>query len=157
MNASIERIVNNPSFKRDAKNLYDKIKLPKRGTMYSAGYDFYFPCTSTPVPANSEMLIPTGIRVKLDDDKVLMVYPRSSFGTKYGFVPCNLTGIIDTDYYNSDNEGHIIAKITHTEGGYILNLNSGQGFIQGIFLPFGITEDDVASEDRNGGFGSTGV
>ena len=53
LNASNERIINSPGFKREVKNLYDKIKLPRRGTMYSAGYDFYFSCTSTPIPPNS--------------------------------------------------------------------------------------------------------
>ena len=141
---------------KDLRKIYNSIKLPTRATKGSAGYDFKIPF-SLLCYKNSSYVIPTGIRVKMENGWVLKLYPRSGLGTKRGLKLLNTVGIIDSDYYNSDNEGHIIAKITHTEGEYILNLNSGQGFIQGIFLPFGITEDDVASEERNGGFGSTGV
>ena len=137
------------------QEVYEAIELPKRATKGSAGYDFKIPF-SLLCYKNNSYVIPTGIRAKMENGWVLKLYPRSGLGTKRGLKLLNTVGIIDSDYYNSDNEGHIIAKITHTEGGYILNLNSGQGFIQGIFLPFGITEDDVANEDRNGGFGSTG-
>ena len=66
-------------------------------------------------------------------------------------------GIIDSDYYNSDNEGHIFAKITNDSNeGKTLELKAGEGFMQGIFLEYGITQDDEADGVRNGGFGSTG-
>ena len=39
--------------------------------------------------------------------------------------------------------------------GKIVQLRANDGFAQGIFLPFGICEDDAAQEQRNGGFGST--
>ena len=65
-------------------------------------------------------------------------------------------GIIDSDYFNSDNEGHIFAKITNDSNeGKVLTLPAGEGFMQGIFLEYGITEDDDADGVRNGGFGST--
>ena len=32
----------------------------------------------------------------------------------------------------------------------------GDKIVQGVFLPFGVTMDDDATEIRNGGFGSTG-
>ena len=65
-------------------------------------------------------------------------------------------GIIDSDYFNSDNEGHIFAKITNDSNeGKVLKLQAGEGFMQGIFLEYGITEDDDADGVRNGGFGST--
>lgn len=146
----------NVIFPKDLRKIYESIKIPTRATKGSAGYDFKIPF-SLLCYKNNSYVIPTGIRVKMENGWVLKLYPRSGLGTKRGLKLLNTVGIIDSDYYNSDNEGHIITKITHTEGEYILNLNSGQGFIQGIFLPFGITEDDAASEDRNGGFGSTGI
>lgn len=61
------------------------------------------------------------------------------------------------DYYFADNEGHIMAKITNdSRDGKTLKLNAGDRFMQGIFLPFGITYNDEATEKRTGGFGSTG-
>ena len=65
-------------------------------------------------------------------------------------------GIIDSDYYNSDNEGHIFIKLTNdTNMNKTVSLSRGDGFVQGLFMPFGITEDDSADGVRNGGFGST--
>ena len=65
-------------------------------------------------------------------------------------------GIIDSDYYMSDNEGHIFAKITNDSNeGKTVELKQGTGFMQGIFVEYGITVDDEATEVRNGGFGST--
>ena len=127
----------------------------------SAGYDFYLPFSIKKLPIGSKnkneknyILIPTGIRCKLDSDKVLMMFPRSGLGTKYGFVPCNLTGIIDSDYYYSENEGHILMKMKSNKKS-IFNLNSGDAFCQGIIMNYFTTEDDDTISIRNGGFGST--
>ena len=68
----------------------------------------------------------------------------------------NGVGIIDSDYYNSDNEGHIMAKLTNDGNeGKTIDIEEGKGYMQGIFVPYGITEDDDAIGIRNGGFGST--
>ena len=56
----------------------------------------------------------------------------------------------------SDNEGHIFAKITNdSKEGKSVNILAGTGFMQGIFVEYGITVDDEVTEARNGGFGST--
>ena len=86
----------------------------------------------------------------------LMCVPRSGLGFKYRLQMDNTVGIIDADYYNAKNEGHIFCKITNdSRENKSLELGSGQGFVQAILLPFGITEDDSASAGREGGFGST--
>ena len=100
--------------------------------------------------------IPTGIRVKMDENWVLKLYPRSGLGFKYRLQLNNTVGIIDSDYYYSDNEGHIFSKITNdTNENRTVSLKKGDGFMQGIFLEYGITVDDDADGVRNGGFGST--
>lgn len=100
--------------------------------------------------------MPTGIRVKINDGWVLKLYPRSGLGFKYRLQLNNTVGIIDSDYFESDNEGHIFAKITNDSNeGKTLEIGAGSGFMQGIFVEYGITLDDVAEEKRNGGFGST--
>ena len=87
---------------------------------------------------------------------VLSCYPRSGLGFRYRLQLNNTVGIIDSDYYDSDNEGHIFCKLTNdTREGKTLRLAAGEGYMQGIFLPFGITQDDEATQKRNGGFGST--
>lgn len=141
--------------KKEAKRAYDGIKLPKRATSGSAGYDFYSPVTLVIEPG-STVLIPTGIRVEMEANWVLKCYPRSGFGFKYRLQLNNTVGIIDSDYFYSDNEGHIMAKITNdSREDKTLELQEGTGFMQGIFVEYGITVDDDATETRNGGFGST--
>lgn len=139
----------------DAEKIYENLKKPKRATSGSAGYDFYAPLSFTLAPGET-IKIPTGIRAWMAEGWVLTCYPRSGLGFKYRLQLNNTVGIIDNDYYFSDNEGHIFSKITNDSNeGKTLQLNAGEGFMQGIFLPFGITEDDDANEKRNGGFGST--
>lgn len=138
-----------------AEQIYEGIRLPKRATRGSAGYDFYSPLEFVLHPGET-IKIPTGIRAFMREDYVLMVFPRSGLGFKFRLQLNNTVGIIDSDYYYSDNEGHIFIKLTNDSNeGKTLTLAEGNGFAQGIFLPFGITEEDDVTELRNGGFGST--
>lgn len=140
---------------KEAEEIYEAIKLPKRATKGSAGYDFYAPFTFKLAP-NETIKIPTGIRSWMQEDWVLNIYPRSGLGFKFRLQMNNTVGIIDSDYYYSDNEGHIFVKLTNdTNEGKTVEVASGTGMVQGIFLPYGITEDDDAEGIRNGGFGST--
>jgi dUTP pyrophosphatase len=135
--------------------IYKNIILPKRATKGSAGYDFFMPFDLTLKPGETTK-IPTGIRCCMDEGWVLKLYPRSSLGFKYRLQLDNTVGIIDSDYYFSDNEGHIMSKITNDgHSGKEVELKAGTGFMQGIFVEFGVTFDDDAQEARNGGFGST--
>ncbi|MFI3237283.1 MAG: deoxyuridine 5'-triphosphate nucleotidohydrolase [Lachnospiraceae bacterium] len=135
--------------------IYDAIKLPKRATMGSAGYDFFTPVAVKLAPGETYK-VPTGIRCKIDYEYVLKLYPRSGLGFKFRLQLNNTVGIIDADYYESDNEGHIFAKITNdSKEGKEVILEAGSGFMQGIFIEYGITVDDDATDVRNGGFGST--
>lgn len=139
----------------DIKDIYESIELPKRATKGSAGYDFYAPFAFS-LPPGRTIKIPTGIRAKMNEDWVLQLYPRSGLGFKYRLQLNNTVGIIDSDYYDSDNEGHIFAKITNDSNeGKTIEIGAGMGFMQGIFLQYGITMDDDACGIRNGGFGST--
>ncbi len=139
----------------NAAEIYGEIKLPKRATKGSAGYDFYAPFDIVLKP-NETAKIPTGIRVYIEDGWVLKIYPRSGLGFKYRLQLNNTVGIIDSDYYYSDNEGHIFIKITNdTNEDRTIEIPKGTGFAQGIFVQYGITLDDDAEGVRNGGFGST--
>ena len=130
---------------KEILSVYENIRLPLRATAGSAGYDFFAPVDITLAPGETAK-IPTGIRVEMEQDWVLKCYPRSGLGFKFRLQLNNTVGIIDSDYFYSDNEGHIFAKISIT---------AGTGFMQGIFVEYGITVDDDATGVRNGGFGST--
>lgn len=137
------------------KEDYDRLKLPSRATKGSAGYDFFAP-KNIEIKSGETITIPTGIRVKIKDGWVLQVYPRSGLGFKYRLQLNNTVGIIDSDYYYSDNEGHIYIKMTNANtNDKTVSIKKGEAFAQGIFVEYGITEDDEVSNVRNGGFGST--
>ena len=140
----------------EIQDIYDNIKLPKRATKGSAGYDFFSPITYE-IPVGVSAKIPTGIRVRVDNGWVLKIYPRSSFGFKYRMQVDNTVGIIDSDYYNAKNEGHIFIKVSCDSHDIdtMLKINDGEAFVQGIFVSFGITEDDDVNQERTGGIGST--
>lgn len=134
---------------------YDRIKLPRRATTGSAGYDFFSPLTFDLKPGET-IKFPTGIRVKIDDGWVLMLFPRSGLGFKYRLQLDNTVGIIDSDYFNAKNEGHMFVKLTNC-GNKPLHIDEGDAFMQGVFVPYGITVDDDSDGIRTGGFGSTGA
>lgn len=135
--------------------IYDNIKMPKRATTGSAGYDFFAPFDIKLKPGQS-IKVPTGIRAHIEDGWVLQIFPRSGLGFKYRVQLDNTVGIIDSDYYFADNEGHIMIKITNdSKENKIVDIKKGEGFAQGIFLAYGITFDDEAEGLRTGGFGST--
>jgi len=141
--------------KEKVAEIYNKIVLPRRATKKSAGYDIFMPITYTLEPGKT-VKVPTGIRVKMRDDYVFMVYPRSGLGFKYRLQLNNTVGVIDADYYDSDNEGHIFIKITNdTNEGKTVTMDGFTAFAQGIFMQYAITDDDDVTTERNGGLGST--
>lgn len=131
-------------------------KLPYRGTKHSAGYDFTSPIDITIQP-HSMAKIPTGIKAAMGDNEILSIYPRSSIGFKTGIRLANTVGIVDSDYYNNnDNEGHIFIKFYNpTDNLYVIN--TGEKIAQGIFTKY-LTVDDEneINTERAGGLGSTG-
>ncbi len=134
--------------------MYDDIKLPERGTSGSAGYDFMIPFDIFLQPEEMAK-IPTGIRCSIENGWMLQLVPRSSIGFKYHIMLANTIGIVDSDYYNAKNEGHIWVKlVNHGEETFIAH--AGDKICQGMFIPFGITYDDEVEVERVGGIGSTG-
>ena len=129
------------------------IKLPKRATSYSAGYDIFSPYSFTLNPKES-IKIPLGIKAYMPEDEFLMIVPRSGMGFKYFIRLANTIGIVDSDYYNSDNEGHMFTKIRN-EGDIPISVKDGEAIAQAIFQKYLLVDNDNSDTQRNGGFGST--
>lgn len=180
------------SFKKDFENLYgeqdpaflsvvyDKIELPKRSTKYSAGYDISVPFSFS-IKKGRSIVIPTGIRCKMDDKIVMLLFPRSGMGFKNRLGLANTIGVVDADYYNADNYGHIMVKLVYNGDKYteslflnssttsettskknkkfkrILTIDANQAFAQAVFTPyFYDRKESIEDIDiRKGGFGST--
>ncbi|MGI6594593.1 MAG: dUTP diphosphatase [Christensenellales bacterium] len=152
---SFEQFKKDYKGKLDAKAVYDDIVLPKRATKGSAGYDF-FAIEDINLSTGETILVPTGIRVKIENGWVLSIFPRSGLGFKHRLQLDNTVGIIDSDYYGSSNEGHIFIKITcDAKTEKTVSIKKGEGIAQGIFLQFGLAKEDEVIAKRDGGFGST--
>ena len=140
-----------------AFKFWEELQLPTRATAGSGGYDFYCPFDLMVEGDGSSVTIPTGIRAKIDDGWELLIYPRSGLGFKYRISFDNTIPLIDQDYYDSSNQGHIMLKLHKKDDGTDVRLYRGTRFAQGNFIPFGITYDDAATAVRDGGMGSTGL
>lgn len=151
--AGFEKVSEKQYLKVGGKETYDNIVLPQRATSGSAGYDFFAPESFSLAP-NETIKIATGVRVKIDNGWVLLIFPRSSLGFKYRLTLDNTVGVIDADYYYAENEGHIFIKLTNC-GKETLIVERGKAFAQGVFIPFGITKTDECKTVRTGGIGST--
>ena len=138
------------------KNKKSKIKLPERQTSKSIGYDFFIPINlGIRIPPKQSVMIWTDVKVKLDEDELLMIVPRSSTGIKKTIMLANTIGIIDPDYYgNKDNDGNI-GICLYNYGNHYTFLDEGERFAQGIVLK-SYHEKDKNKPERKGGFGSTG-
>ena len=132
------------------------IKIPKRATKHSAGYDIYSVFDFELAPGQT-ILLPTGIKFDCDSDKFLMVVPRSGQGFKYKVQLYNSVGIIDSDYYNNEkNEGHIWVKLYNdSPEGFTLSVKQGEAICQGIISKYYLVDNDSSEDVRTGGFGST--
>lgn len=146
------------------KAAYDAIKLPKRATKGSAGYDFYSPIPFMLSNLNAcprGFTFPTGIRCEMNENYCLLLIPRSGLGVKQYSRLGNTLGCIDADYIYAGNEGDIMVNIrSDIPGNPPHYVWSGDAVCQGIFVSYGVTDDDDATEltreQRKGGLGSTG-
>ena len=131
-------------FKKDIKDdieLYNEYSLPKRDSVYTAGYDIYILEDLTIKPGERKK-VPTGIKSYFDKEEVLLLVVRSSMGFKYNIRLCNQVGVIDADYYNNkDNEGHIWLMIQN-EGKEEYNFKKGEAIAQGLFMKYLTTKSD---------------
>lgn len=144
-------------FKKDVRdniNTYNEYNLPSRSTSCSAGYDFKV-IEDFILKPGEIIKIPTGVKVYMQPDEMLMLVIRSSVGFKYNVRLCNQVGIIESDYYNNENnEGHMWLSIQN-HGDKDLVVKKGDRIVQGIFAKFLITDDDNSMNKRKGGIGST--
>lgn len=161
---------------KELREWYDAIRLPKQATASSAACDFFMPFNLN-FEAGSRFRIATGIRWVTDKgnktdegdrgdagsvcsslcgdrEKVLLIVPRSGLGFRYGIRLTNTVGVIDADYCDSENEGHIIISLDNPSGQSV-ELPEGRAFAQGIVVKYEIPSGAESEENRTGGFGST--
>ena len=127
--------------------------LPERKTKHSAGYDLAV-FEGGIIPPHTTKRFNTGIKARMEDNEVLLIFVRSSVGIKRGITLANGTAVIDADFYNNeDNEGHIILAL-HNNTDESIIINDREHVAQGVFVNYLCTSDTVMKE-RKGGIGST--
>ncbi len=133
--------------------IYSGIRLPERKTRHSAGHDFHVPYGMSLRPGETAK-IPTGIRCRMDYGYVMLIFPRSSLGIRKQMFITNTVPVIDADYVDAENEGHIFICIKNC-GGSVLELKPGEAFAQSVFVPYGVADNKEVTAGRTGGIGST--
>ena len=138
---------------KDDKELYAEYALPSRKTENSSGYD-YSAIEGFEILPGEIKKIPTGYKVKMQSDEMLMVFVRSSMGFKYNVRLTNQVGIVDCDFYNNpENEGHMWVMLQN-HGDKVFKINKGDAYAQGIFVKY-LTCGEKVDTKRVGGYGST--
>lgn len=137
------------------KEIYENHELPERQTTNSAGYDFRSPVDFVLHP-KEVLKIPTGIKIIMNEDEVLMLVVRGSMGFKHNVRMTNQVGIFESDYYNNEtNEGHAWISLQN-EGTEDYVVKVGDRIAQGIFTKFLTVDNEKPIKNkRKGGFGST--
>ena len=136
----------------------ENLSLPKRSTAYAAGYDFMLP-VDVLLPPKQRIVVPTFVKVKLDKDKLLEIFPRSSYGIRKGISFPHSACIIDSDYFgNPENDGHILLCLCNSTDAPIY-LDKGDRCAQGIIKKFYLVDGDEYGfgKVRTGGIGSSGT
>ena len=134
------------------------INLPVRKTANSAGYDVEAAedtIIPTFKPGQKPTLVKTGLKAYCEPDEFYMLCNRSSNPGKRGLVMANSVGIIDSDYYeNEDNDGHFMFPF-YNFFDHDIEIKKGDVIGQAIFMKYLKVDDDNATGTRKGGFGST--
>lgn len=146
---------------RELKNLseeefrryYDELQLPDRSTIGSAGYDFHFPFREYRLAPGETIIFPTGIKVNITGNYFLGIFPKSGLSFDYKVRLDDTVAIIDADYTDAPNEGHIYLKLTNENRLKSCLLKQNMKIVQGIFIPFALTDDDNVTTKRTGGMG----
>ena len=146
----VERVKQLPNFGAEG----GCTRLPERSTKKAAGYDFYN-IEEVIIEPNEIKYVKTGVKATFPEDIALLLLNRSSNPKKKGLELANGVGLVDADYYNNpDNEGEIFFQLINLSP-WPIELKRGDCIGQGIIKSYLTTEDDNASGERIGGFGST--
>lgn len=167
-------------FKKVKRFENENIKMPVRATKNSAGYDMFvaenvivYPVAdvvgSVPRSAKPEILdaviekyktarptlVSTGVKCYLEEGQYLKLVSRSSIPLKTWMICGNSEGIIDSDYVLAQNDGEIFFEVINLSNTPIL-LQKGDKICQGIICRYEtFDEEEIPTEKRSGGFGST--
>lgn len=132
------------------------LKQVLKMSSYAVDFPIPFSLSNIYCQGHKPTLVSTGMKCKLDPGTYLEITVRSSTPLKYWLILANGKGIIDSDYYSNDqNDGEIFLQLINLSP-FDIKLQKGDRIGQAIIHSYLTTEDDTASGERTGGFGSSG-
>ena len=137
--------------------LMGEAKLPHYSSASASGIDLcaYLPKGPLVISPFERVLIPTGLKIALEDGYEAQIRPRSGLAIKHGITVLNTPGTIDSDY-----RGEIkIILINLSNEEYIINNN--ERIAQMVVAKYEKVKFDTVelldeTERGEKGFGSTG-
>ena len=150
----LKRISGNPDEPYDEDTMkqikitYDNIILPRRTTINSPIYNIYFPFGPTRLLPNGTILVPTGIKVKLNYGWCLQctINPVLAINNDL-FTHEIITYITEDRYNNEDDEGMIMFKLINTsKTDRECVLDKNVRLCSCLFVPYGVDSDDLIEE-----------
>ena len=138
--------------KLQVKLLSKNAILPKKGSIYSAGFDIYSSETNT-VKSKGKLLVKTGISMSIPNGYYGRIAPRSGLACKK-FIDVG-AGVVDSDYRGE------VRVLLFNFGEEDFEVKEGDRIAQLVIEKIGIMEivevDELEDTVRGeGGFGSTG-
>jgi len=99
----------------------------------------------------------TDVKCFLLPEELLYLHVRSSVGTYLNVCLANGTGVIDSDYYENENNDGNIGISLYNFGNKTVTLREGDRIAQGVIHRIVLDEsDEGVTDERKGGFGHTG-
>jgi dUTP pyrophosphatase len=156
----------------EIKAFRDGVVYPVKSTSNAAGYDVHAWCLDSYdnqilVTANDTKLIKTGLNVNIPKGYEVQVRSRSGLAANNSVVVLNSPGTVDCDFSPSlsDNFESYEVKVilhNHSKNGFVVKHGDRVAQLVICKLPeieFKVVDEfsTSANEDREGGFGSTGV
>ena len=130
------------------------MRLPESAYEDSAGYDFFAPY-DVAIEPGKKVLIWTDVKAYMQPREWLFVDVRSSYGIKKDLMLANTIAVVDSDYYNNeDNEGNIGICLRNI-GDVVVEFKAGEAYAQGLFLPYLKSDNGNSTKKRSGGLGSS--
>ena len=131
---------------------FPNMRMPSKGSKYSAGYDIYS-VKEYKIPPLSRELISTDLYLSIPKGYYGRIAPRSGLAVKYGIDV--LAGVVDSDY-----TGEIKVVLFNTDKNNEFSIKSGDKIAQLIIEPylnvcFNPVKELSKTKRGSGGFGST--
>ena len=152
----------------EIKAFREGVTYTAKSTTNAAGYDVHAWCLDSYdsqilVTSNDTKLIKTGLNVNIPKGYEVQVRSRSGLAAKNSVVVLNSPGTIDCDFSGQGENFEVkVILHNHSKNGFVVKHGDRVAQLVICKLPeveFKVVDEfaETVNEDREGGFGSTGI